>query len=153
MSWWAARSVRERRMLAVMATLLALVLVWFAAIRPLIASRATAEARLLAATTALGQARADAAAFNRGAEAQADAPRPLAPFVTTSAGEQGFTNMAVTGERPDAAVLASPQVRSAAFFGWLGQLEARGIAVRSLTASANADQTISVQATLGAGGE
>lgn len=151
MSWWRARSLRKRRMLAVMAGLIALALLWFAAIRPLLAARATAEARLQAASTALAQARADAAAFNRGAAAQADAPRPMAPFVTTSATEQGFTNMGVTGARPDEAAIASPQVRPAAFFGWLGQLEARGIAVRSLSATANADQTISVQATLGGG--
>ncbi len=153
MSWWAARSERERRMLAVMATLIALVLIWFAAIRPLMNARATAEARLQAASTALGQARADAATFNRGAESQAQAPRPLAPFVTTSATEQGFTNMIVTGDRDDAAAITSAQVRPAPFFGWIGQLEARGVTVRSLTATANADQTISVQAMLGAGEE
>ncbi len=151
MSWWTARSVRERRMLAVMAGLIALALLWFAAIRPLIGARATAEARLQAASTALAQARADAASFNRGAASRADAPRPLAPFVTASASEQGFTNMVVTGAQPDEAAITSAQVRPAAFFGWLGQLEMRGISVRSLSASANADQTISVQATLGGG--
>ena len=153
MSWWSARSLRERRLLAIAGSLLALVLAWFLFVRPLMDARATADARLQAASTALAQARADAAAFNRGAAAQVDAPGPLAPFITQSATEQGFTNLAVTGNRPDQVAISSPQVRPANFLAWLGQLEARGIAVRSLTATAGANQTISIQATLVAGGE
>lgn len=153
MNWWSARSVREKRLLAVAGSLLALVLAWFLIVRPLMDARATAEARLQAASTALAQARADAAAFNRGAASQAEAPSPLAPFITQSATEQGFTNMTVIGNQPDQVAISSPQVRPAALFGWLGQLEARGIAVRSLTATAGANQTISIQATLIAGGE
>ena len=154
MNWWSARSVRERRLLAIAGSLLALVLAWFLFVRPLMDARATADARLQAASTALAQARADAAAFNRGAASpQAEATGPLAPFLTQSATEQGFTNMAVTGNRPDQAAISSAQVRPANFFAWLGQLETRGIAVRSLTATAGANQTISIQATLERAGE
>lgn len=151
MSWWTQRSVRERRLLTVMAGLIAVLLIWLAAIRPLVNARATAQARLTAATNALAQARADAAVSSRSAASpMAVAPRPLAPFVTQSAVEQGFTNMNVTGDRDDVAAITSAQVRPAAFFGWLGQLEARGVIVRSLDASASADQTISVRASLSA---
>ncbi len=148
MSWWSARSVREQRLLAIAGSLLALVLAWFLFVRPLMDARATADARLQAASTALAQARADASAYNRGAAAPTEAIGPLAPFLTQSATEQGFTNMAVTGNRPDQASISSPQLRPANFFAWLGQLETRGIAVRSLTATAGANQTISVQASL-----
>lgn len=151
MNWWRARNLRERRLLATAGALLALVLVWFLAIRPLMDARATSEARLRAATTALAEARADAAALRPSGGGEA-APTPLAPFVTQSATEQGFTNITVTGDQANRVSIASPQVRPAAFFGWIGQLEARGIVVDSLTAGANADRTIAVQAVLRAGG-
>jgi hypothetical protein len=41
--------------------------------------------------------------------------------------------------------------RPQAFFGWIGQLEARGLVVESMSARANADQTIAVEAVLRAG--
>jgi hypothetical protein len=43
-------------------------------------------------------------------------------------------------------------VRPAPFFGWIGQLETRGLIVDSLSARPNPDQTIAVQAVLRAGG-
>jgi hypothetical protein len=44
-----------------------------------------------------------------------------------------------------------PQVRSAPFFGWIGQLETRGLIVETLSARPNPDQTIAVQAVLRGG--
>ena len=43
MTWWAARSVREKRLLAVAGSLLALVLAWFLLVRPLMDARSTAD--------------------------------------------------------------------------------------------------------------
>lgn len=154
MIWWRSRTVRERRMLAVMGATILLVLAWFALVRPMMDARAAAEARLLAATTELAQIRADAAALRQAAApGAARVPLPLAGFVGTSAAEQGFANLAVSGDRQDAALMASPQVRPAPFLAWIGQLESRGIVVRSLTMRANADQTIAVQGELRAGAE
>jgi len=153
--WWAARSVRERRLLLVMALLLALVLIWLALIRPLMDARANAEARLNAAVTALAQARADAAALRQAAAARptgAAVPLPLDAFLMQAGGEQGFTNLAAVGDGPGRATLRIAQVRPTAFFGWIGQLEERGVVVESLSARANADQTIAVEAVLRAGG-
>jgi general secretion pathway protein M len=56
--WWATRTLREKRLLLFMTALLALVLIWFVIIRPLLDARAAAEQRLNAAVTELARARA-----------------------------------------------------------------------------------------------
>jgi general secretion pathway protein M len=152
--WWAARSVRERRLLLVMTALLALVLTWFALIRPLMDARQAAEQRLNAAVTELARARAEAAALKQqAASASAGAlPGPLDTFLVQSGGEQGFTGLQVVADGPGRASISMAQVRPAPFFGWIGQLETRGLIVDSLSARPNPDQTIAVQAVLRAGG-
>ena len=150
--WWAVRSVREKRLLITMLAVLALVLIWLAIIRPLMDAEADARARLDSAVAELAQARADAALAGQEA-ASSPVPGPVAAFLTQAAGEQGFTNMTITASGPTGASLASPQVRPAAFFAWIGMLEARGLVVESMTARANQDQTISVQALLRARGQ
>jgi len=154
--WWAARSLREKRLLLFMAALLALVLIWLLIIRPLMDARANAEARLTAAVTELGRARADAAALKQNTAAAAPSgnpvPLPLDDFLRQAGAEQGLTNLAVVADGPDRATMRIAQVRPPALFGWIGQLEARGVAVEALSARANADQTIAVEAVLRAGG-
>jgi general secretion pathway protein M len=154
--WWAARSVRERRLLLAMTALLALVLVWFALIRPLVDARNAAEQRLNAAVTDLARARAEAAMLKQqaaGASASAAAlPGPLDAFLMQSGAEQGFTGLQVVADGPARASISIAQVRPAPFFGWIGQMEARGLAVDSLSARPNPDQTIAVQAVLRSGG-
>jgi general secretion pathway protein M len=151
--WWAARSVREKRLLLVMSLLVALVLVWFAAIRPLLDARAAAEQRLNAAVTELARARAEVAARSRQAGGDSGSPvaGPLDAFLMQSAGEQGFTNLQAVASGPGRVAITLPQVRSAPFFGWIGQLETRGLVVESLSARPNPDQTIAVQAVLRGG--
>jgi general secretion pathway protein M len=68
-----------------------------------------------------------------------------------SAGEQGFTNLQAVASGPGRVAITVPQARPAPFFGWIGQLEARGLTVESLSARPNPDQTIAVQATLRGG--
>jgi len=151
--WWATRSLREKRLLLVMSLLLLLVLLWFAAIRPLLDARAAAEQRLNAAVTELARARAELAARSQqAAGANAGAlPGPLDAFLMQSAAEQGFTNLQAVASGPGRVAITLPQVRSAPFFGWIGQLETRGLIVETLSARPNPDQTIAVQAVLRGG--
>jgi len=151
--WWAARSVRERRLLLVMLSLLLLVLLWFVLLRPLMDARAAAEQRLNAAVTDLARARAEVAALKQRAASAAASPVPaqIDAFLMQSGGEQGFTNLQVVANGPGRVSITLPQVRPAPFFGWIGQLEAQGMAVESLSARPNPDQTISVQAVLRGG--
>lgn len=151
--WWAARSLREKRLLLAMAALLALVLAWFLVIRPLTDARAAAEARLNAAVTDLARARGEAAALkNQPANANNNpVPLPVDGFLMQSGGEQGFTNLQIVADGASRASISMAQVRPPAFFGWIGQLEARGLIVESLSARPNPDQSIAVQAVLRAG--
>lgn len=152
---WAGHSAREKRLLLIMAGLIALVLLWLLVIRPLGDARANAEQRLNAAVTDLAKARADAAALaaaRAAPAAGAPVPLPVDGFLMTAAGEAGFTNLQVTGDGPVRATVTIPNARSQAFFGWIGQMEARGLQVESLSARPNPDQTIAVQAVLRARG-
>jgi general secretion pathway protein M len=152
--WWQARSLREKRLLVVASVLLVLVLAWFLIIRPLADAQANAEARLNAAVTELARVRAEAASLKQqaGTTTGTAVPQPIGPFLTQSATEQGFTNALVNPGGPDRAAVSIPQARPPAFFGWIAQLEGRGLVVESLTARPNADQTIAAEVTLRAGG-
>ena len=150
--WWGQRSLREKQLLLVAGALVVLVAVWFLAIQPLMDARSHARVRMDTAITELAKARANAAT----AQVETGAPQvplPLQAFVTQGAAEQGFTNMNVTASSPNQAAISSPQVRPQVFFGWIAQMEARGVVVESLSARANSDQTIAVDATLRAGGQ
>lgn len=148
--WWAARSRRERRMLLALAAVLAFALVWLLVIRPIADARAAAEARLNAAVSELARARADALMLARSGAGPGGTPVPLPVdgFLMTAGAEAGFTGLQVVADGPARATLSLANVRPQAFFGWLGQMEARGLTVESLSARPNADQTIAVQAVL-----
>lgn len=147
--WWAVRTPREKRLLLALAAVALLVLVWLLVIRPITDARAAAEARLNAAVTELARARAEAAtAQPRSGAAGAPVPLPLDGFLMTAGAEAGLTNLQVIGDGPARATLTLANVRPQAFFGWIGQLEARGLSVESLSARPNSDQTIAVEAVL-----
>lgn len=74
--WWTSRSPREQTLLAVMAALAAVVLLWFAVLAPLLAAQASAERHLL-------QARADEAVV-RAAAAEIERLSQAAPAPTRS---------------------------------------------------------------------
>ncbi|MDB5667138.1 MAG: hypothetical protein JWL74_88 [Alphaproteobacteria bacterium] len=153
-AWWEARSAREKRLLLVMAALIALLLVWLLIIRPLDDARANAEQRLDSAVAELGKARADSAALRQLGASPAGVqpvPRPLDGFLMQSSGEAGFTNLNVIADGASRATISVASARPQAFFGWLSQLERRGIIVESMSARVNADQTIAVEAVLSAG--
>ena len=147
--WWAARTLRERRLVLAMLALLLLVLLWLLLVRPVMDARAAVEERLNAAVTDLARARSEAALRQPAAgPAGEPVPLPLDGFLMQQAGEQGLTNLQVTAQGPARARIAIGNVRPQALFGWIAQLEARGVVVESLGARANADQTISVEAVL-----
>ena len=150
--WWAARTIRERRLVLFMLALLLLVLLWLLMVRPLIDARAAAEQRLNAAVTELARARSQAALRQPAAgPVREPVPLPLDGFLTQQAGEQGLTNLQVTAEGASRARIAIGAARPQAIFSWIGQLEARGVIVESLSARANSDQTITIDAMLRTG--
>jgi len=146
MSWWALRSPRERTLLATMAALLALVLVWLAIVRPLADSLDAAKARLDAAALALGEAKA------RGPAAPPPAASgPVDAIAARTATEAGFPGARVISQGRGRATIILDAARPQALFGWVAEMERRGLVVDRLRAQANADRTLSAEIVLQAG--
>lgn len=152
-SWWRTRTLREQRLLLAMFGLAALVLAWLAVIRPLSDALSDAKARHNEAVLALADVRA-AAEQIRGAQRAPPSgfSAPVDTILSQSANEAGFTVTRVDREGPSQATVIIGAVRAQAFFGWVAQMENRGLIVDRLAATTNADQTLSVQATFRARG-
>lgn len=144
--WWDGRTVRERRMLAVMAVLLAAVLTWLAVVRPAMAwrdeagrRRTVAEADLAAVQAALRQLGPKPA----GAPV-ADAGG-LEPVVVQTAEAAGLV-VATGMDRSGRLGFRISNGSTAAVFGWLANLRtAHGIEVVSLGVVENTDATLQVE--------
>lgn len=144
--WWKLRSAREQRMLLVASGLAALVLAWLLVVRPLDAGLADARQRHAIAVLRLAEARANVEALRR-MEAEAPAPlgEPVDTLLNRSANEAGFPVTSVTSEAAGQARIAISAARPQALFGWVGQMEARGLIVERLSANANEDRTLAAE--------
>lgn len=149
MTWWRDRSVREQRLLLVMAALLAVTILWLGIYRPIQSGLSNGRERHQEAVVRLGEVRAQAAAL-RGA-GTVRLPVPLAAFVTQSAAEAGFANATVAPQGDRRVSLSISSARPGPVFAWLASLEARGVVVERLVARANADPTLTIDATLSGG--
>jgi general secretion pathway protein M len=152
--WWRSRTPREQRLLLVMFGLLAVVLAWLLVVRPLGDALSAAKERHGAAVVALAEAKARAAAIG---EAQGSRPSvlsgPLDALISQSATEAGFPVTRLDREGAGRVTLVVSAARPQALFGWVNEMEsARGVIVERLKASANSDQTLSVQVTFRARG-
>lgn len=143
--WWSARTEREQRLLLVMCALVAALLVWMLVVRPLADALDSAKARHAAAVDAVGAARARAAAAPEAGGSRTP-PRPLDAFVRRTAAEAGFVDAGISAQGGGRVSIAIAAARPQAFFAWVRQVEARGLAVESLTARANQDRTLAIEA-------
>lgn len=148
--WWRLRSVREQRLLLVMAALFAGVLLWLGVVRPLAGAFDRAKLRQATAATGLADARAQAAAI--AAIERGGTPRPTAPiarFVSEQAQAAGFGDPHVVPAGGEGASITLSAVRPQAFFAWIARLEReQGVVVETLNARTNSDRTLAVRATL-----
>ncbi len=147
--WWEGRTVREQRMLAVMAVLLAAVLVWLAVVRPVLDWREAAAAERT-------RAEADLAFVQAGLRLTAPTAtaRPVIdvegfePLVTRTAAAAGL-NLTTGMDASGLLGFRIPDASSSALFGWLSALERdHGIAVASLGVIENTDATLQVEGAL-----
>jgi general secretion pathway protein M len=145
MTWWEARSARERRLLAVMFALLAIVAIWLVVIRPLADALDAAKLRHGAAVVALAEARGRPAAVSAVAAGQADS------IVAETAAAAGFTGIRIARQGAGGASVALDAARPQALFGWIAEMERRGLVVERLRARANTDRTLAAEIGLRAG--
>lgn len=152
-SWFNARSVRERRLLLVMAALLVLTIVWAGVIRPLGDGLSGARERYADAVLRLGTVEDQVDAIRR---ANADRPRPLtgtlADVVRQEAEGAGFTLASLDEQGPGRVSVGIQSAKAGALAGWLARLERRGVLVDSATMTNNGDRTVGVSLTLKARG-
>lgn len=149
LDWWRGRSLREQRLLLVMFALLAATFLWLGVYRPVGHALSSARARHEAAVIRLGEARAQADALK--ALRKTGLPTltaPLATLVTQSANDAGFANATIGAQGDRRVTVSIPAARPNALFTWIAGLEMRGIVVERLSARANSDQTLSVDATM-----
>ncbi len=147
-TWWRGRSVREQRMLIAMVALMLVVLGWLF-VRMM--DDALSDVRERHSRAVIEQAEvagkvAALKALERGAGRRLDAPVDI--VVGQSASEVGFVLSRTEPQGRDRVAITIASARPQAFFGWLNDLEAKGVFPERMTARANSDQTLTVEATM-----
>lgn len=148
--WWNARTVREQRMLMIMALLAAAVFVWLGVVRPTISWREDAAAERDRAEMDLAQVQAglqlvEPASTVPRAVVDLEGFEPLVLRTAEAASLSVTTGMAASGQLGFRISSAS----SSALFGWLSALErAHGIEVVGLGVVENTDATLQVEGEL-----
>lgn len=147
-AWWRGRTARERRLITVMGVLAALVLGWLLVLRPLSDALAAARERHGAAVIALAEARSRAAEIERLQKREVPSdPRPVSQIVAQAAGAAGFAVAGLAETEGGGARLTLESARPQAFFGWVAEMEGRGLVVVELSARPNSDRTVAVEVT------
>lgn len=146
-AWWDGRSLRERRMLAIMGALVLGVVGWLGVVRPLDNWQADQARARLAAERQLAQV--ETAVIQRGARpAEAVDLQALVASTATAAGVQPTLGMSEGGRLG----FRLDRVTTAQAFGWLAALEQGGARIEELGVVENADGTLGVTGALASGG-
>ncbi len=152
-TWYEGRSLREKRLLLVMAALAVLTIIWAGIIRPVNDGLSSARSRHASAVIALAETDMRLAALKT---LQQNRPAPLdGPLdvvMRARAAEAGFALGNVTAEGSDRVQLSIPSAKPGALFAWIALLEDNGILIDQLTTANNGDRTVSAQITLKARG-
>ena len=152
--WFDARSLREKRLLLVMAALAGLTLVWGGVIRPVSDGLSSARERYAGAVIRLGDTESRLAAVQA---LQQNRPvalsGPLEANVRARAEAAGFPLSAVSAIDTGRVQIAINSARPAALLAWIADLEGSGILVETLNVTNNGDRTVAVQMTLKARGQ
>lgn len=146
--WFADRSLREKRLLLVMAALIVLTLVWLAVIRPLGDALSTARQRHADAVVRLGQTAAAVEAIRLGSRTGPPLAGTLADTVRARAAEAGFAIASLDEDGPTRVRVDIAGARPAALVPWLARLEAAGVLVDAATLTDKGDRSVGVQLTL-----
>lgn len=147
--WWSGRSDRERLMLSVMCSLIGVLVLWLAVIKPIDDARERAELRLAAAAADAGRIATISAGIRH---ARASTPPVLAvplPFAIAQAADvSGFTLSRLDPMDSGRVTIAISTARGPALFKWLSVLDNEGIIVDKLTLRPNSDATLAVEGVL-----
>lgn len=141
-AWWDGRTLRERRMLAIMGLAVAIVLAWLVVLRPAWAWRDAAARQRVAAETNLELIRRFAGAES--ASGVSGDSVDLQAAVEQANAAAGVTP--VMGMSPEGGLgFSLTNVSTGAAFGWLEALQGLKVEASSLSVVENADATISME--------
>lgn len=152
-SWFDGRSLREKRLLLVMAALAVLTIVWGGIIRPVSDALSSARERYAGAVVRLGDTEARVATVQALQQNRPPAlAGPLDGLVRARADAAGFPLAAANPLANDRVQIAINSARPAALLAWIADLEEAGILVDAMNVTNNGDRTVAVQMTLKARG-
>lgn len=147
--WFAALSLREKRLVLAAVALAIITLFWFGLVRPVSDGLADARIRHSTAVQRLAEIESQIESVKIMQRTRpAPISAPLETVVRERAAEAGFALATVSPQPNNGLQIAIAAARPAAFFAWVADLEASGILVESLSTSDNADQTISATVVL-----
>lgn len=148
--WWRGRTLREQRLLVLLAVIAVPMALWFAVIRPFGAVLDHQRVKRDEAERMLYDVRTMAAELDRlYAQPVQRSSGALPAAVRADAEGAGFTVAHVDADGPDGAVLVIDAARAKPFFTWLAASERRrGLIVMRLTARPNSDATLAISASL-----
>lgn len=150
-AWLGGRTARERQMLLVMVALLLATVVWLGVVRPVLAWRAEAAARVEASAVTLAEVRRAVGALPPAPAAAAPPAGGLEPLVRRTAEAAGLdvvTAMSASGQLG----FQLSNVGSGPLFAWLLVLETdHGLSICTLGVTENADATLNVEGAVAAG--
>lgn len=152
-AWFAARSLRERRLILAMLALAVVTLVWGLVIRPVRDGLSSSRARYAGAVLRLGEAQAGLAQVKQLQRRQvAPVALPLADTVRARAEAAGFALASLDADAPDRIRTSIATARAGALMAWVAGLERDGILVESIAVTGAGPGTVSAQLTLRARG-
>jgi general secretion pathway protein M len=147
-AWWSGRTLRERRMLMVMAALLLATAVWLGVVRPILDWRTAAAERAETASATLAEVRTAAASLGPSRVPTTPPAEGLEPLIRRTAGAAGLdvvTAMSASGQLG----FQLSRVQSGPLFVWLSALETdHRLLVCGLGVVENADATLNVEGAL-----
>lgn len=148
-TWFNGRSLRERRLLLIMAALLVLTIIWAGIIRPIGDGLSSSRERHSNAVLALADTQARLATL-KSLNANRPAPlgQPLDAYIRQSANNAGFEPSNVSAQGNDRVQISIATARSGALLAWLADLDAAGVIVTNINITNNGDQTVSAQMSL-----
>lgn len=149
--WYSGRTLRERRMLMVMAALLLAVIVWLGVVRPVLAWRSAAADRAAASAETLAEVRTAVATLSPPRTPTQPPAEGLDPLIRRTAGAAGLEVVIAMSPSGQLGFQLS-RVRSGPLFAWLATLEAdHGLSICDLGVIENADATLNVEGAVSVG--
>ncbi|PZQ61100.1 MAG: general secretion pathway protein GspM [Sphingomonas taxi] len=147
-AWFDGRSLRERRLLLVMAALAAVTLLWGVLILPVRNGLSSSRARYTDAVVRLGAAQAGLVQVKALQRRSTPLAAPLADVVRQRADAAGFALASLDVEAPGRIRTSIATARAGALMQWLAGLEADGVLVDSLSVSGSGAGSVTAQMTL-----